>query len=197
VVGVNYHGSSGFGQRWLETITGDYGTREYADVEAATDFLLRQRYIDRARLVASGGSYGGYMVAYMNGHTDRYHAFVCHAGCYDWVSMMATDGYKFFAKELGAFPWDNPARVSRQSPHHYARRFATPTLVIHGELDYRVPATQALQYYHTLKARGIPARLLYFPDENHWILKPQNSRLWYREFFAWIRRYAPPGGRSK
>ena len=197
VVGVNYHGSSGFGQRWLETITGDYGTREYADVEAATDFLLRQRYIDRARLVASGGSYGGYMVAYMNGHTDRYRAFVCHAGCYDWVSMMATDGYKFFAKELGAFPWDNPARVSRQSPHHYARRFATPTLVIHGELDYRVPATQALQYYHTLKARGIPARLLYFPDENHWILKPQNSRLWYREFFAWIRRYAPAGGRSK
>jgi dipeptidyl aminopeptidase/acylaminoacyl peptidase len=197
VVGVNYHGSSGFGQQWLETITGDYGAREYADVEAATDFLLRQRYIDRSRLVATGGSYGGYMVAYMNGHTDRYRAFVCHAGCYDWVSMMATDGYRFFTKELGAFPWDNPARVARQSPHHYARRFATPTLVVHGELDYRVPATQALQYYHTLKSRGIAARLVYFPDENHWILKPQNSRLWYREFFAWIRRYAPGGARSK
>jgi len=195
VVGVNYHGSSGFGQRWLETITGDYGAREHADVEAATDFLLRQRYIDRRRLVATGGSYGGYMVAYMNGHTDRYRTFVCHAGCYDWVSMMATDAYMFFAKELGAFHWDNPKRVMRQSPHHYARRFKTPTLVIHGELDYRVPATQALQYYNTLKARGISARLVYFPDENHWILKPQNSRLWYREFFAWIRRYAPGGGR--
>jgi dipeptidyl aminopeptidase/acylaminoacyl peptidase len=195
VVGVNYHGSSGFGQRWLETITGDYGAREFADVEAATDFMLRQRYIDRARLVASGGSYGGYMVAYMNGHTDRYRTFVCHAGCYDWVSMMATDSYMFFAKELGAFHWDNPQRVMRQSPHHYARRFKTPTLVIHGELDYRVPATQALQYYDTLKARGIAARLMYFPDENHWILKPQNSRLWYREFLAWIRRYAPGGGR--
>ena len=194
VVGVNYHGSSGFGQRWLETITGDYGKREFADVEAATDFLLRQRYIDRERLVASGGSYGGYMVAYMNGHTDRYRTFVCHAGCYDWVSMMATDGYLFFAKELGAFHWDNPARVMKQSPHHYVRRFQTPTLVVHGELDYRVPATQALQYYNTLKARGIAARLVYFPDENHWILKPQNSRLWYREFFAWIRRYAASGG---
>lgn len=196
VVGVNYHGSSGFGQQWLETITGDYGAREYADIEAATDFLLRQRYIDRNRLVATGGSYGGYMVAYMNGHTDRYQTFVCHAGCYDWVSMMATDGYLIFAKELGAFHWDNPARVLRQSPHHYARRFKTPTLVIHGELDYRVPATQALQYYHTLKARGIAARLLYFPDENHWILKPHNSRLWYGEFFGWIRRYAPGGARG-
>ena len=193
VVGVNYHGSSGFGQRWLETITGDYGAKEFADIEAATDYLLRQRYIDRRRLVASGGSYGGYMVAYMNGHTDRYRTFVCHAGCYDWVSMMATDGYLFFAKELGAFHWDNPARVMKQSPHHYARRFKTPTLVIHGELDYRVPATQALQYYNTLRARGIAARLVYFPDENHWILKPQNSRLWYREFFAWIRRYAASG----
>jgi len=193
VVGVNYHGSSGFGQGFIESITGDYGVREFFDVEAGTDFMLRQRYIDRERLVASGGSYGGYMVAYMNGHTDRYKTFVCHAGCYDWVSMMATDGYLFFAKELGAFHWDNPARVMKQSPHHYARRFKTPTLVIHGELDYRVPATQALQYYNTLHTRGVSTRLVYFPDENHWILKPQNSRLWYREFFAWIKRYAPGG----
>ncbi|HSS69728.1 MAG TPA: S9 family peptidase [Casimicrobiaceae bacterium] len=197
VVGVNYHGSSGFGQKWLETITGDYGVREYADTEAATDFLLRQGYIDRGRLAASGGSYGGYMVAYMNGHTDRYKTYVCHAGCYDWVSMMATDGYRFFAKELGAFHWDNPARVMKQSPHHYARRMKTPTLVVHGELDYRVPATQALQYYNTLRARKVPARLVYFPDENHWILKPQNSRLWYREFFAWVKKYVPAGPRQK
>jgi dipeptidyl aminopeptidase/acylaminoacyl peptidase len=193
VVGVNYHGSSGFGQAWLETITGNYGAKELADTEAATDFMLRQGYIDRDRLVAAGGSYGGYMVAFMNGHTDRYKTYVCHAGCYDWVSMMATDGYLFFAKELGAFHWDNPALVMKQSPHNYAKRFKTPTLVIHGELDYRVPATQALQYYNTLAARNVAARLVYFPDENHWILKPQNSRLWYREFFAWIRRYAAPG----
>jgi len=193
VVGVNYHGSSGFGQKWLESIVAQFGTKEFADTEAATDFMLRQGYIDRNRLVATGGSYGGYMVAYMNGHTDRYKAYVCHAGCYDWVSMMATDGYMFFSKELGAFHWDDPARVMKQSPHHYAKRFKTPTLVIHGELDYRVPATQALQYYNTLHAKQVPARLVYFPDENHWILKPQNSRLWFSEFFAWVKRYAAPG----
>jgi dipeptidyl aminopeptidase/acylaminoacyl peptidase len=193
VVGVNYHGSTGFGQKFIESITGQYGLKEFADTEAATDFMLRQGYIDRERLVATGGSYGGYMVAYMNGHTNRYKTYVCHAGCYDWVSMMATDGYLFFAKELGAFHWDNPARVMRQSPHHYAKKMKTPTLVIHGELDYRVPATQALQYYNTLRAKEVAARLVYFPDENHWILKPQNSRLWYREFFAWIKRYAAPG----
>ncbi|HET7097133.1 MAG TPA: S9 family peptidase [Casimicrobiaceae bacterium] len=193
VVAVNYHGSSGFGQKWLETIIGRYGEKELADVEAGTDWMLRQRYIDRSRLAASGGSYGGFMVAFMNGHTDRYKAFVCHAGCYDWVSMMATDGYHFFADELGSFHWNNPARVMKQSPHHYVKRAKTPTLVIHGEQDFRVPATQALQYYDTLKAKKVPARLVYFPDENHWILKAQNSRLWYREFFAWLDRYAPGG----
>ena len=194
---VNYHGSAGFGQRFLETITKRYGEKELADIEAATDYLLRQGYIDRERLTATGGSYGGYMVAFMNGHTNRYKAYVCHAGCYDWVSMMATDGYRFFAKELGAFHWDDPPRVMRQSPHHYIKAAQTPTLVVHGELDYRVPATQALQYYNSLKAKGVAARLVYFPDENHWILKPQNSRLWYTEFFAWLAKHAgkqPAGG---
>ena len=118
---VNYHGSSGFGQKFLETITTRYGEKEYADTEAATDFMLKQGYIDRTRLVATGGSYGGYMVAFMNGHTDRYKAYVCHAGCYDWVSMMATDAFQFFAKELGAFHWDDAPLVMRQSPHHYVK----------------------------------------------------------------------------
>jgi len=193
VVGVNYHGSSSFGQRALESIVGRYGEKEYADVEAATDHLLREGSIDRKRLLAAGGSYGGYMVAYMNGHTDRYRAYVCHAGCYDWVSMMASDGYRFLEAELGASHWEDAARVMKQSPHHYVRHAKTPTLVIHGEQDYRVPATQALQYYQTLRANGVASRLVWFPDENHWILKPQNSRLWYREFFAWIERYAPGG----
>jgi len=186
---VNYHGSTGFGQKFIETITKRYGEKEFADTEAATDFMLRRGYIDRRRLTATGGSYGGFMVAYMNGNTDRYRAYVCHAGCYDWVSMMATDGYRFFADELGAFHWDNEALVARQSPHHYVKRAKTPTLVVHGEFDYRVPATQALQYYNSLKAKKIPARLVHFPDENHWILKPQNSTLWYREFFAWLERW--------
>jgi len=149
--------------------------------------------VDRKRVFASGGSYGGYLVAWMNGHAPqgRYRAYVCHAGCFDWVSMFADDSYPFFAKELGAWYWEDFGKVEAQNPRAAVKRMQTPTLVIHGALDYRVPDSQGLQYYNTLKAKKVPARLLHFPDENHWILKPQNSRLWYREFFAWLRRFDP------
>ncbi|QTN29458.1 S9 family peptidase [Rhodoferax sp. AJA081-3] len=196
---VNYHGSSGFGQKFLSSINGDWGRREMADVEAGTDYMLATSTIDAKRMVATGGSYGGYMVAYMNGNlpAKRYQAYVCHAGCYDWVSMMGSDGYFWFGHELGAFHWDDEARVMKQSPHHYAQNFNTPTLVMHGELDYRVPYYQGLAYYNTLRARGIPSRLVFFPDENHWILKPQNSKLWYAEFTGWCDRYTKGKGSSK
>ncbi len=196
VVCVNYHGSTSFGQRFIESIDGEWGRRELADVEAATDFMLRHRYVDRERLLAAGGSYGGFMVAWMNGHTDRYKAFVCHAGCFDWVGMFADDAWYWHPKELGAFYWDNPARIDAQNPRARARRMSTPTLVIHGLLDYRVPDAQALAYYNTLKAKDVPTRLVFFPDENHWILKPQNSRLWYREFFAWLARHGKGAARA-
>ena len=199
VCAVNYHGSSGFGQNFLSSINGDWGRRELADVEAGTDFMLATGTIDAKRMVATGGSYGGYMVAYMNGNlpAKRYQAYVCHAGCYDWVSMMGSDGYFWFGHELGAFHWDDEARVMKQSPHHYARNFNTPTLVIHGEQDYRVPYYQGLAYYNTLRARAIPSRLVFFPDENHWILKPQNSKLWYQEFTGWCDRYTSGKSISK
>jgi dipeptidyl aminopeptidase/acylaminoacyl peptidase len=192
-VGVNYHGSSSFGQDFTEAIIGSYGTKEFADVEAATDALIARGYIDEERLAASGGSYGGYMVAWMNGHTDRYKAYVCHAGVYDWVSMMASDIVADMGRVLGGYPWEEPEQVLGQSPHAFAGHFKTPTLVIHGEQDFRVPVTQGFAYYATLRRRKVPARLIYFPDEHHWVLKPQNSRLWYGEFLAWLERYAPPG----
>ncbi len=192
VVSVNYHGSSGWGQRFLESDNACYGAKELVDVEAATDDLLRSGYIDPQRLYAAGGSYGGYMVAWLNGHTARYRAYVCHAGCWDWMSMMATDVYSYFNHELGAFHWDDEGRVMAQSPHHFAGHCSTPTLVMHGELDYRVPAAQGLQYYATLKTRGVPARLVVFPDENHWILKPQNARRWTEEFLDWLARFGGP-----
>ena len=193
VAAVNYHGSTGWGQKFISSIDGDWGQRELVDIEAGTDHLLSQGWADPKRMVATGGSYGGYMVATMNGRvkSDRYRAYVCHAGCYDWVAMMATDGYLWFGRELGAFHWEDEARVLKQSPHHYAAHFKTPTLVLHGEQDFRVPVQQGLAYYNTLRARQIPSRLVYFPDENHWILKPQNSRLWYQEFIAWCDRYTP------
>ena len=191
VASVNYHGSTGWGQAFVGSINGDWGRRELADVEAGTEYMLATGRIDPKKVTATGGSYGGYMVALMNGRATRgrYAAYVCHAGCFDWVSMMGSDGYFWFGHELGGFPWEDEARVLAQSPHHYAASFETPTLVVHGELDYRVPYYQGLAYYDSLRVKNVPSRLVFFPDENHWILKPQNSRLWYREFFGWLGRY--------
>ena len=191
VASVNYHGSSGFGYAFLDSITHRWGELELQDVEAGTDWLLQHAWADPQRVFATGGSYGGYMVAWMNAHVPagRYQAYVCHAGCFDWVGMFADDAYTWHAKELGAWYWDDMARVQSQSPHAYAATMSTPTLVIHGALDYRVPDAQGLAYYNTLKARGVDARLLWYPDENHWILKPRNSRLWFTEFFDWLKRH--------
>ena len=191
VASVNYHGSSSFGYAFLDSITHRWGELELQDVEAGTDWLLQHRWADPQRVFAAGGSYGGYMVAWMNAHVPagRYQAYVCHAGCFDWVGMFADDAYTWHAQELGAWYWDDMARVQSQSPHAYAASMSTPTLVIHGALDYRVPDAQGLAYYNTLKARGVDARLLWYPDENHWILKPRNSRLWFTEFFDWLKRH--------
>ena len=191
VANVNYHGSSGFGNAFLDSITQRWGALELQDIEAATDWLLAKAWADKNRVFASGGSYGGFMVAWMNGHVpaDRYQAYICHAGCFDWTAMFADDAYTWHAKELGAWYWDDAALVQSQSPHSFASEMSTPTLVIHGALDYRVPDGQGLAYYNTLKARGVDARLLWFPDENHWIVKPRNSRLWYSEFFDWLKRH--------
>jgi dipeptidyl aminopeptidase/acylaminoacyl peptidase len=188
---VNYHGSSSFGYAFLDSITHRWGELELQDVEAATDWLLKKPWTDRKRIFATGGSYGGFMVAWMNGHVKpgRYAAYVCHAGCFDWVGMFADDAYTWHAKELGAWYWEDMARVHSQSPHAYAATMRTPTLVIHGALDYRVPDAQGLAYYNTLKALNVDARLLWFPDENHWIVKPRNSKLWYEEYFGWLKQH--------
>lgn len=197
---VNYHGSSGFGQAFLDSITHRWGQLELQDIEAATTELLKRPYIDPARVFAAGGSYGGYLVAWMNAHVadGRYAAYVCHAGCFDWTAMFADDGWAWHAKELGGWYWDDLDRVQAQSPHAFAATMHTPTLVIHGALDYRVPDAQGLAYYNTLKAREVDARLLWFPDENHWILKPRNSKLWHEEFFGWLKRHGDraTGGRK-
>ncbi len=193
VAAVNFHSSTGWGQAFTDATTGDYGRRELEDVEKATDYLLAQGYIDPERLAAAGGSFGGYMMAWMNGHTTRYKAMVCHAGVYDWVSQMASDTVRGRDRALGAFPWGDPQRVLRQSAHWYAKNFKTPTLVVHNQQDFRVPVTQGFEYYTTLRMLNVPARLLYFPDENHFVLKPQNSRLWYKEFFDWIGKYIGAG----
>lgn len=188
---VNYHGSSGFGFAFRDSLIGRQGELELQDIEAATDWLLQQRWADKTRVYATGGSYGGFLVAWMNGHVapGRYRAYVCHAGVYDRVATFSADSYSVRPLDLGAKYWEDPARVAAQSPHSHAAAMATPTLVTHGAQDFRVPDCNGLAYYNTLKARGVDARLLWFPDENHWVLKPRNSRLWYSEFAAWLARH--------
>ena len=190
---VNYHGSSSFGHAFLDSITHRWAELELQDIEATTTWLLQQRWVDGARISAAGGSYGGYMVAWMNAHVSpgRYQAYICHAGAFDWQAMYADDAYGWHHQELGARYFDDPAQVARQNPAAHIAGARTPTLVSHGAQDYRVPDAQGLAYYNTLKSLGVPARLVWFPDENHWILKPRNSRLWYREVFDWLALHAP------
>jgi dipeptidyl aminopeptidase/acylaminoacyl peptidase len=193
VAQVNYHGSSGFGAAFKSSLVGRQGQLELQDLEAGTDWLLRQAWTDARRITATGGSYGGFLVAWMNGHVPagRYQAYVCHAGVFDRVATFSADSYPERPKDLAALYWEDMPRVLAQSPAFFAEHMHTPTLVIHGALDYRVPDCNGLAYYNTLKARGVPARLLWFADENHWVLKPQNSRRWTQEFMDWINTWAP------
>jgi dipeptidyl aminopeptidase/acylaminoacyl peptidase len=191
IVQTNFHGSSGFGHAFRHSLVGRQGELELQDIEATTDWVLEQPWADAKRVFATGGSYGGFLVAWMNGHVapGRYQAYVCHAGVFDRISTFSADSYTVRPKDLAANWWQDMPRVLAQSPHAFAAHMHTPTLVIHGAQDFRVPDANGLAYYNTLKARGVDARLLWFPDENHWVLKPQNSLLWYREFAAWLRRF--------
>ncbi|MFT3819210.1 MAG: S9 family peptidase [Rubrivivax sp.] len=194
VVQVNYHGSSGFGHAFKRSITGRLGALEFQDIEAASDWLLQQPWADGRRLFAAGGSYGGFLTAWLNGHAapGRYRALVCHAGVFDRVATFAADSWATRRHDLGGWYWDDLPRVLRQSPHAAAGGMVTPTLVTHGALDYRVPDANGLALYNTLKARGVDARLLWFPDENHWVLKPRNSRQWHQEVLSWLQRHGRP-----
>jgi dipeptidyl aminopeptidase/acylaminoacyl peptidase len=189
----NFHGSSGFGQKFTDSITGDMATKPLMDVMKATAYMESQPYIDKNRMAAAGGSYGGYMMAWLNGHTDRFKAMICHAGVYNWHSMMASDFVRARERPLGALPFGDQTKIDKQNPQRFAGAFKTPTLVMHGEKDFRVPVTQGFEYYNTLRLKGVPTRLVYFPDENHWVLRPQNARLWHREFFAWLDKYVGSG----
>jgi dipeptidyl aminopeptidase/acylaminoacyl peptidase len=155
--------------------------------------LARNSWMDSTRLGATGGSFGGYMTNWIAGHTNRFDALVTHAGVFNLEAMYgATEELWFTEWEFGGPWWDSTAMATqyrRYSPHLFAQNFETPTLVIHGELDYRVPSTEGLSLFTALQRRGVPSRLLVFPDEGHWILKPQNQRLWWSEVQGWFARY--------
>lgn len=191
VAAVNFHGSSSWGNAFAKSIHGAWGDLPTRDVEAATDHLLAGGVIDPKRMAIAGGSYGGYLVSWLIGETDRYAAAICHAGVTNLLGQWATDLTYGRHVSFGGHPWDPDglANTHRWSPTDHSMRWSTPTLVIHGEQDYRVVVTQGLELYGILRGRGVPARLVYYPDEGHWILKPQNSLHWHGEFLGWLQRW--------
>ncbi len=193
VMAPNPRGSTGFGQAFTEEISGDWAGACYEDLMKGVDWAIREGLADPARLGAMGGSFGGYMVNWILGHTDRFKALVSHAGVYNLDSMYGSTEELWFPEwDLGGTPWKdtkNRGDYEKFSPHRFAANFETPTLVIHGELDFRVPVAEGIQLFTTLKRRGVEARFLYFPDEGHWILKPKNSRLWNRTVIEWMERH--------
>lgn len=186
---VNFHGSTGFGQEFAECIRGEWGDLPSTDIELATDHLVAEGVADPDRMAIAGGSYGGYMVAWLTSQTSRYRCAVAHAAVTDLPGMYASDITSGREYAYGAEVWKDLDRVNRWSPAAHAAGYATPTLVIHGERDYRVPLTQGLEFYGVLQAKGVESRLVYYPDENHWILTHGNSLHWYGEVTSWLTRF--------
>lgn len=195
VVMPNPTGSTGYGQKFIDDINNNWGGRPFDDIMAVTDHLATLPYVDSSRMAAAGGSYGGYMANWILGQTGRFKAIVSHAGVYELRSMFGeTEELWFPLWEFGGAPWEKPEVYDRWSPANHAGRFRTPTLVIHGEQDYRVPYGQGLQLFTALQLQKVPSKLLLFPDEGHWILKPQNSVLWYKTFIDWIDTWTKKSG---
>jgi dipeptidyl aminopeptidase/acylaminoacyl peptidase len=190
---INRRGSTGYGQKFVDEITNDWGGRAYVDVMKGVDAALaKYTFIDGRRMAAAGGSYGGYMADWIATHSGRFKAIISHAGVYDKTSMWATEELWFEEHDMQGTPWSNPESYRKWAPATYAGdlgKYKTPTLVIAGELDYRVPYTQALEFFNTLQRQGVPSKLVVFPDEGHWILKPQNSQFWYKTFLDWLATY--------
>lgn len=193
----NPRGSTGYGQRFVDEISGDWAGKVYTDIMNGVAYVASMPYVDRERIGAAGGSYGGYMVNWIEGHNNdpraKFKALVSHAGVYNLTSMYgATEELWFPEWEFKGTPWTNPDMYARWSPHMFAKEFKTPALVIHGELDYRVPVGEGLQLFTALQRQGVESKLLVFPDEGHWVLKPQNSELWYSTVLEWFDRYLKP-----
>jgi dipeptidyl aminopeptidase/acylaminoacyl peptidase len=193
----NFHGSSGFGQAFTDSINPNWADKPYDDVIKAAQWFAEQKWIDRDRMVAGGGSYGGYLTSVILGREHPFRALVAHAKVYNLYTQYASD----FSSELPRFGgfWekDNLELMRKISPHYHAANFKTPTLVVHGQLDQRVPVNHGQELYQTLLMKGVPTRYVYFPNENHWILKPQNSVFWYEQVKQWFDEHNAPRAAGK
>ncbi|MGQ0430372.1 MAG: prolyl oligopeptidase family serine peptidase [Gammaproteobacteria bacterium] len=189
----NFHGSSGFGQAFTDSINPDRIAKPYQDTIRAAQWFAEKPWIDRERMAAGGGSYGGFLAATLLGRDHPFKTLVAHAAVYNEYTQYGADYGALQRRHFEA--WERPEEFARYSPHSAAANFDTPTLVIHGQLDQRVPFNNGVELFQTLQNRGIPSRFVYYPDENHWVLKRQNSLFWYRETKDWLAKYAPAGAR--
>jgi dipeptidyl aminopeptidase/acylaminoacyl peptidase len=191
VVMINFHGSTGYGQKFTDSISGDWGGKPYVDSMTGLDYVEKTYpFIDKNREAALGASYGGYMANWLLGHTDRFKCIVSHDGMFDADSAYGTTEELWFNEwEFKGTPWKNRELYRRFSPHLFADKFKTPMLVVHGQNDYRLDVSQGFDLFTTLQRLNVPSKMLYFPDEGHWVLKPQNSRLWYKTVNDWVDQW--------
>jgi dipeptidyl aminopeptidase/acylaminoacyl peptidase len=190
---INRRGSTGYGQTFTDEITNDWGGKAYIDVMKGIDAAVaKYSYIDGTKVAAAGGSYGGYMADWIATHTNRFKAIISHAGIYDKTAMYATEELWFEEHDMQGTPWAAGENYKKWSPSTYAAdlgKYKTPTLIIAGERDYRVPYTQSLEFFSALQRQGVPSKLVVFPDEGHWVLMPQNADFWYKTFLDWLAKY--------
>ncbi|WP_435010151.1 S9 family peptidase [Tundrisphaera lichenicola] len=191
VVAINPRGSTGYGQKFTDQISKDWTGRVFEDLMKGLDHALKAYpFLDGSKMAAAGGSYGGFMVNWIAGHTDRFKALISHAGVFDLASMYGTTEELWFAEwEFGGVPWESPKIYLEQTPSAFVGNFKTPTLVIHGSQDFRVPEAQGLGMFTSLQRQGVRSRFVLFPDEGHWIARPANRIIWWREVHDWLAKY--------
>jgi dipeptidyl aminopeptidase/acylaminoacyl peptidase len=191
VVMINFHGSTGYGQKFTDSISGDWGGKPYEDLMKGLDYVEKTYpFIDKNREAALGASYGGYMANWLLGHTDRFKCIMSHDGMFNTESAYGTTEELWFNEwEFKGLPWKNRELYRKFSPHLFADKFKTPTLVVHGQLDFRLDVSEGFQLFTTLQRLNVPSKMLYFPDEGHWVLKPQNARLWYKTVNDWVDQW--------
>ena len=195
VIMINFHGSTGYGQKFIDAINGDWGGAPFEDLMKGLDYAEQTYpFIDKDRECALGASYGGYAINWILGHTNRFKCLVSHDGMFNAVSAWGTTEELWFNEwEFKGTPYSNPETYAKWSPNNAAKEFKTPTLVVHGQLDYRLDVSEGFQLFTTLQRMGVPSKMLYFPDEGHWVLKPQNSQLWYKTVNDWVDQWTKSG----
>jgi dipeptidyl aminopeptidase/acylaminoacyl peptidase len=194
VFAPNPRGSTGYGQQFVNEISGDWGGKVFIDIKNGVAYVTKLPYVDKNRIGAAGASYGGYMVDWIEGHNNdprfQFKVLVSHDGVYNLTSMYgATEELWFTDWEFKGTPWTNRAMYERWSPHNFVQNFKTPILIITNDLDYRVPVTEGLQLFTAVQRMGVESKLVVFPDEGHWVQKPQNSELWYNTVLGWLDKH--------